>query len=239
MASTFLSDTELYYAAPGEIEGNLITLSADESSHIIRVMRHRTGDNIYITDGKGEIFLSVITEIEKNSVKAERVSCLTYENNLANVFFCIPKLKSADRFEFALEKCVELGITGFIIYDAEKSLVKGNKTERWQKIVISAMKQSLRSYLPVINTAGSLKEIMQLEGKKVIFDQNAEKHIQQVEISSEMNYYFIFGPEAGFSGREADLVAGAAKYRLTPNRLRAETATAAAASAIALKNFAL
>ncbi|MGE5497533.1 MAG: RsmE family RNA methyltransferase [Syntrophothermus sp.] len=237
MASTFLSDTELYYAAPGEIEGNLITLSADESTHIIRVMRHRAGDNIYITDGTGNIFLSRITETGKNSVKAEKVNCLTYENNLANVIFCIPKLKSTDRFEFALEKCVELGITGFMVYDAEKSLVKGNKPERWQKIAVSAMKQSLRSYLPVISSAGSLKEIMQLEGKKVIFDQNAQKHISQAETGTAENYYFIFGPEAGLSRNEQELVEGAEKYRLTPNRLRAETAAAAAASAIALKYF--
>ena len=80
---------------------------------------------------------------------------------MKNIFFCIPKLKYSDRFEFALEKCTELGITNFIIFDSERSIHKSDKKERWEKIVLSAMKQSLRSYLPNITVINSLIEYLQ------------------------------------------------------------------------------
>ncbi len=193
----YLSGVELYYCPSEKIKGNDIGISDEDYKHIVKVMRHSVGDEIYITNGIGKIFLTEIKEIGKNSLTATVKKVFDYENKMNNIFFCIPKLRYSDRFEFALEKCTELGITNFIIFDSERSIHKSDKKERWEKIVLSAMKQSLRSYLPDITVINSLKDIYKLEGNKIIPEQNSEKKISGLKINPGEKYYFIFGPEGG------------------------------------------
>ncbi len=149
----YLSGVELYYSSFGNIKGNKIIISEDDYKHIAKVMRHSIGDEIYITDGNGKIFLSIIKEIKKDSLTSSVKKILKYENEFSNIIFCIPKLKSSDRFEFALEKCTELGITNFIIFNSERAIYKSDKKGRWEKIVLSAIKHSLISYLPFLTVA--------------------------------------------------------------------------------------
>jgi 16S rRNA (uracil1498-N3)-methyltransferase len=198
-------------------------------------MRHKVGDSIYVTDGYGTIYQSSISSIEKRNVIAEVVESTRYENKFAGIWFCIPRLKSADRFEYALEKSVELGITNFIIFDSTRTVAKGEKIERWEKILIAAMKQSLRAWLPKIQYVKSINEIVKLKGTKILFDQNAEQSFQQYLLANgkELNansYFFIFGPEGGFASEECRVLNEELTVRLTENRLRSETAIVTAAS---------
>ena len=195
-------------------------------------MRHSVDDEIYVTNGRGEIFLSIIKDIKKDCLTASIKKVLKYENKLANVFFCIPKLKSSDRFEFALEKCTELGITNFIIFDSSRTIHKGDKLERWNKILLSAMEQSLLSYLPELQIISSLEEIKNLEGEKIILEQSAVKHLAELNIVQQKKYCFIFGPEGGFSDEEMELFNKENKFKLASNRLRTETAIIKCASLI-------
>ena len=224
----YLFDIELYYSS--DIKNNVIILTGDEFKHSVKVMRHSIGDEIYITNGTGEIFLSVIKEIKKDSLTASIKKIFKYENKFSHITFCIPKLKSNERLEFALEKCTELGITNFIIFDSERAIRKSDKKERWQKIVLSAMKQSLRSYLPNIEIVSSLNEILNLDGRKILLEQNSEKKISGIKINHYEKYYFIFGPEGGFTVDEMNLFDE--KYKLADNRLRTETAIIKCASLI-------
>ncbi|OGU72119.1 MAG: hypothetical protein A2V93_06045 [Ignavibacteria bacterium RBG_16_34_14] len=224
----YLSGVELYFSE--KIKENGLSICYDDYKHIVKVMRHSVGDDIYVTNGKGKIFLSIIKEIKKDSLTASAKRVLQYDNKLANVFFCIPKLKSNERFEFALEKCTELGITNFIIFDSERAMHKSDKRERWQKIVLAAMKQSLRSYLPNINVINSVNEILKLEGRKILLEQNSVNQISKLKINKNEKYYFIFGPEGGFTEEEINLFDE--KYKLAENRLRTETAVVKCASII-------
>jgi 16S rRNA (uracil1498-N3)-methyltransferase len=239
--SDFLSNVELYFVPrtkttdPRSDSEEIITLSGEEFNHVVRVMRHDTGDELFVTDGEGNIFRCRINSISKLSLELTKEETMRYTNKYANITFCLPKLKSPDRFEFALEKCVELGITNFIVYDADKSIAKGDKTDRWSKILISAMKQSLRSYLPAISAVKNLEKISLLEGEKIIFDQEAELKFTDFNTDLQKKYFFIFGPEGGFSSRELLTLKSAMKFSLTPNRLRAETAVISAASILAMK----
>jgi 16S rRNA (uracil1498-N3)-methyltransferase len=192
-------------------------------------MRHSVGDEIYVTNGYGKIFLTETKDIDKNSLTAVVKKVFDYENKMGNIFFCVPKLRYSDRFEFALEKCTELGITNFIIFDSERAIHKSDKKERWEKIVLAAMKQSLRSYLPEI-TVNSLKNIYNLDGNKIILEQNSGKRISQLKINPEEKYYFIFGPEGGFTNEELELFNKNDFYSLADNRLRTETAVIKCAS---------
>lgn len=228
-----LSNIELYYSEPEKFSTDFVTIEGDESHHITKVMRHKTGDEIYVANGCGKIYQTRLVSISKTEVKVEVKREYSFENKFKDVTFCIPKLKSPDRFEFALEKSVELGITNFMIYNSKRSVVKGTKIGRWKKIVLSAMKQSLRSYLPEINEIENLAEITKMDGEVILFEQNSERNIKELEIKSDKKYILIFGPEGGLDQKELNLVSNDQIYNLAENRLRSETAVINAASILA------
>lgn len=247
MESAFLSDVELYYSSLPIVDENFLLLD-EECHHIQHVMRHKEGDSIYVTDGKGYIYNSTIERINKYNIECKIASKQKYNNKYANICFCIPRLKNADRFEFALEKCVELGITNFIVFESKRTIAKGEKLERWEKILLSAMKQALRAWLPKIYFVKYVTEIMKMDGEKILFDQNAVEPFNSVFANRILNSqvstlkYFIFGPEGGFSNDEFEVMsdelrtksAELYKVKLTSNRLRSETAIITAASVLTL-----
>ena len=224
-----LSDIELFYSPYGNINNEII-IDGEDFSHAARVMRHKTGDTLFITDGKGNIYKTEIKIMGKDALTAIPVKTFIYENKRNNVFFCIPKLKNPDRFEFALEKCVELGFTNFIVYESKRTVTRGDKLTRWNKILVSAMKQSLQSHLPVIKTAASLKEIFSYEGEKIGFDQKAEHGLSAFNMLPSVNYYLVFGPEGGLDTFELGLFNKSNLFNIAENRLRSETAIIKAAS---------
>ncbi|UCH64952.1 MAG: 16S rRNA (uracil(1498)-N(3))-methyltransferase [Ignavibacterium sp.] len=224
-----LSNIELYYSPDENISGSSIFLSNDEYKHAVKVMRNSIGDTIYITNGIGSIFKCEVVNIERDILSAKILDEIIYENRLGKIFFCIPKLKNPDRFKFAIEKSVELGIVNFIVYESERTVAKGTNIKRWDKIALSAMKQSLSSYKPNIQTVNSLDEIENFNGEKIVFEQNADKefHFQK---DSNVDYYFIFGPEGGLTNDELMLFENFFTYSLGDRRLRTETAIIKVAS---------
>lgn len=236
MQPDFLSDIELYCS--NKVVSDKIEIDGEEHHHICDVMRHKVNHEIFVTDGKGCIYTAKIFEINKKNLFAKIISGKYHQQNFQNIIFCIPRLKSADRFEFALEKCVELGITNFIVFDSKRTVAKGEKVERWQKILTSAMKQSLRAWIPNVIYKKNVADIYQQDGVKIILDQHAEKtfseFLTQHYKSSQINYYFLFGPEGGFADDELKIDNGELKIRLTGNRLRSETAIIAAATELSL-----
>jgi 16S rRNA (uracil1498-N3)-methyltransferase len=229
MVNQHLSNIELYYSPDGIINNQLL-IEGEDFNHIIKVMRHSERDIIYVTDGKGNIYESLLNNIKKDSLSAEPLKSYHYENVKQNIYFCIPKLKNPDRFEFALEKCVELGVTNFIIFESRRTISKGEKADRWKKILVSAMKQSLRSYRPGIIIVNSIMEIFSFSGEKIGFEQNSTNMISSIKFIPDVNYYLIFGPEGGLDKDELELFNPLNIYNLAENRLRTETAIIKAAS---------
>jgi len=225
------SNTEFYYTPPKFISDKTIIITDVEAKHISRVMRHKVDDIILITNGEGKIYQSVIKNITKNEVIAESKKVFTQGNNLSNITFCIPILKTSDRFEFALEKCVELGITNFLIFSANKSYKRGVKLERWDKILLAAMKQSLQSHKPKIDYTNSLQKILQQKTNKIYFEQNSELSIEDYlneksnsKLLRDEKTFFVFGPEGGLTDEELSSDENNIRLKLTSNRLRSETA---------------
>jgi len=225
-----LSKIELYFSEE-QISDKIISLSGDEFKHVVKVMRTKISDTIYITNGKGLIFKTEILSIEKDKLSCKTIETVKNENKFENIFFCIPKLKNPDRFKFAIEKCVELGITNFIIFESRRTIAKGANIKRWEKIALAAMKQSLRAYLPKINVVKNLSCIADSNGEKIIFEQSAERKFQ-FEFVMNKKYYFIFGPEGGLTKDELKLFDTELIYSLSDQRLRSETAIVKAASLI-------
>lgn len=226
-----LSNIELFYSPRENISGETISLTGDEFKHAVKVMRSKIGDTIYITNGYGLIFKTEVLSIDKDNLSAKIVETIKTENKFENIFFCIPKLKNPGRFKFAIEKCVELGVTNFIIYESNRTIAKGTNIKRWEKIALSAMKQSLRAYLPKIQLVNDLSNIAELNGEKIIFEQNAEKNFK-FNNDRGIKYYFVFGPEGGLTDVEIQLFESEEIYTLSGNRLRSETAIIKVASSL-------
>lgn len=229
-----LTDIELYYSSSKNIVNGIVKLDGQEAHHAMNVMRHQIDDELFITDGKGKIYKSIVNNLSKRELTAEITEIETFNEKFPNIVFCLPRLKNNDRFEFGLEKCVELGITNFIIFTAERSIAKGEKLERWNKIALSAMKQSLHAILPIIKYSENAKKILSEEGEFVIFDQKGKSRftdkIEAFSSNISKKYYLIFGPEGGLSNNEIDQFESRIELQLTVNRLRAETAVITAAS---------
>ncbi|NUM70854.1 MAG: 16S rRNA (uracil(1498)-N(3))-methyltransferase [Ignavibacteriaceae bacterium] len=225
------SGIELFYAENYREGDTHITLSGSEYLHLIRVMRHSPGDEIHFTDGKGNFILSKFIRNGKNEGEFEIISRTFHPDKAGNLTFFIPILRNPDRMEFALEKAVELGITNFVFFKADKSVKQNLNLKRLESIALAAMKQSIRFHKPHISFADKLTEKL-CEGKMTaLLDQDAVTSVTSMtEISREV--CFIFGPEGGLSERESGLFRGSLKLNLSDHRLRAETAVVTTASVI-------
>ncbi len=226
------SNIELYYSPSSRKKEKNIRIEGEELKHILKVMRHKTGDELYITNGEGSIFKTSIVKISSDYIETVIQQEYISENSGKNIYFCLPRLKNNDRFETALEKCTELGITNFIVFESERSISRGTKTERWQKITASAMKQSLRSFMPKIKTVSSLSEIALQEGKKIVFTQEASRIFSGDAVNTHSDYYFIFGPEGDLTEDEKNIFSKDDFFNLGNYRLRSETAIIKCASII-------
>jgi len=223
-----LSNIELYYTTSEFIESDRLILTGDEFHHSVNVMRNSVDDKIFVTDGKGSIYTSKIMSVSVDHLSANIIERRVFENKANNIWFCIPVLKNPDRIKFAFEKCVELGITNFILFSSKYTLTKKVKPEKFGKTVLAAMKQSLRAFLPQIDSA-SLNDIIKLDGHKILFDQNEKLEFEgKVELNKSI--YFLFGPEGGFDENEIESVDRENHFNISANRLRSETAIIKCAS---------
>lgn len=232
------SNVEFYYTLPEFISENNLSIIGDEFNHITKVMRHKVKDEIFVTNGEGLIYRTLIVKISNDKIECEIKEIYKQENIFEKTYFCIPILKNPNRLEFAIEKSIELGITNFLIFDADKSYKKNVNFNRINKISISAMKQSLHSFKPNLIKLESLSDINS-SNNIIIFDQNAAKTLKNFvytdlnkEVIQKNNYYFIFGPEGGLTSQELNLFNQSINLKITDNRLRSETAIVTAASLI-------
>jgi 16S rRNA (uracil1498-N3)-methyltransferase len=227
-----LFNIELYFTQKILQADKLFYLVDDELHHAVKVMRSKIGDKIFATDGKGKIFEGNIVDINKDFLEASITEIYSYQNLLGNIKIFIPNLKNPDRLKFAIEKCVELGITDIFIFNSERTFNKSVHPERLEKILISAMKQSLRAFLPKINFIQSIKSLQKENGVCIVFDQKAEMNLIDYRFDQNTNYHLIFGPEGSLTDEEVKSLAPDFLLSLGKNRLRSETAVIKAVSVI-------
>jgi len=228
----YLSNIELYFVSSLSKDDKSFQLVAEEFHHATKVMRNKSGDTIFATDGSGKIYEGLISKIEKKSIFVDVLKSYSYKNRLENFTFCIPNLRNPDRFKFALEKCTELGVNNFILFNSDRSVSRGFNVDRINKILLSAMKQSLQAFLPKVEIFDSVSRFNDIKVEKVLFEQNSENKLAEKKFDGAKNYYMIFGPEGGFSQKEILEINPILTLNLAVNRLRAETAIIKVASII-------
>ena len=217
-----------------------ITLSSEESKHATKVLRKKEGDILSFTDGKGGYYKA---EIKFANIRKCKLKIITSEQKEKKhnyyLHIAISPTKNIDRFEWFLEKSTEIGIdeiTPIICSHSERKIIK---TERGNRILISAMKQSLKCHLPKLNEATNFNEFIKkdLEGAKYIAHCKDSKKNELKTMSKKEKTLILIGPEGDFSPKEIKLaVENQFKaVSLGTSRFRTETAGIIAAHVINIK----
>jgi 16S rRNA (uracil1498-N3)-methyltransferase len=213
-----------------EILGNNANLMAEESWHCAKVLRKKAGDEIRIIDGKGHFYNATLTLVsEKKSVAEIKEGPFAQQRRNYRLHLAIAPTKQIDRVEWMVEKAVEIGIDEITLMQCRNSERTSVKTDRIQKIVESAVKQSLQAFIPQVNglTAFDRLLVQNKEKQRLIahcFD-TPKTNINAVKFKNSETLILI-GPEGDFSPEEvgAARTAGFDAVSLGANRLRTETA---------------
>jgi 16S rRNA (uracil1498-N3)-methyltransferase len=226
------------------IISNSATLSPEESVHCIRVIRLGKGDVVMLIDGKGGMFEAVISEPDARQCRLEITGALPIPpaRNF-NLHIAIAPTKNMDRFEWFVEKAVEIGISTITPLLCQRSERRILRTDRLQKLIISTMKQAIVPYLPVLHELTNYNEfIHSITGSKsnlfIAHCQESEKKMLINSLTPRSDVIILIGPEGDFSPGEIKL-ATTNKFipvSLGPNRLRTETAGIVACNTFILLN---
>ena len=204
-------------------------LSKEESKHITKVLRKNVGDKINFTDGKGNLLVSeiIISDRRNTQVKViEKISKKKQHNY--HLHIAISPTKNMDRFEWFLEKSCEIGIDEITPIICERSERRNLRQDRCKRILISAMKQSLKYQIPKLNNAINLSDFIckKREENKFIAHCNEGVKIELSKEKIEGEILILIGPEGDFTSKEIEK---AEKNNFNPislgtSRLRTETA---------------
>ena len=223
------------------------TLSEEESAHCVRVLRYSAGDEILITDGRGTTYTARITNPHPKHCDFEIISSEKQEpHHHFHLHIAIAPTKNMDRMEWAVEKCVEIGVDEITPLLCRFSERKQLRIDRLEKIILSAAKQSLTPYLPVLHDLTPYEDFIKSQESRVKSqEQNFiahcykdEKRLLKDEIEQGRDVLVLIGPEGDFSEQEvADaLAAGFIPVSLGNSRLRTETAAVVACHTAVLIN---
>lgn len=225
-----------------DIAGDDYTLSKEESKHCVRVLRLTEGDEIDLIDGKGGVFHCRIVEATPSAC---RVHCFAHEVEFGKRDFrltlAVAPTKNIDRTEWFLEKCTEIGTDVFAMLECDRSERRVIKEERLEKVLVSAMKQSLKSYLPDLSGIISFKRFVDecKSDRKFIAHCNPgdKQRIESLYQSGE-DVTILIGPEGDFSESEVAYAVskGFIPITLGNSRLRTETAVIVACHTINFLN---
>ncbi|MCK9422524.1 MAG: 16S rRNA (uracil(1498)-N(3))-methyltransferase [Bacteroidales bacterium] len=231
---------QLFYIS--DLTGDTCQLSEEESWHCVKALRLKQGDPIQLTDGKGNFYQGRLIEIHpKGSVVKLLTSTQMPHIHSWRLHIAIAPTKNIERFEWFLEKATEIGIDEITPLICEHSERNTLKISRLEKVLVSAMKQSLKTWLPILNEPQNFKHFVSQEfkGQKFIAwcEAGIESELQKVyQQGSEV--LILIGPEGDFSLLEVDLAkkAGFGPVSLGFSRFRTETAGIVACHTIDLLN---
>ena len=232
---------QIFYA-PG-ITGNKWVLDEKESKHCVRVLRMNEGTPVRAIDGTGNLYEGVIKRADPKACEIEITGVIRdFEKRNYRLHIAISPLKNPERFEWFVEKCVEIGIdeiSPLICKNTEKQRIK---SERINNIIISAMKQSLKAVSTILNEPTKFDDFIKkdLKGRKIITHCNSQTERNKIdsEYAKGEDAVILIGPEGDFSEKEisAAIAEGFRPVHLGRSRLRTETAGIAACHSIYFLN---
>ena len=225
---------ELFYTTTENIDlqAQRLVLDGDEFHHLVRVLRKKTGERIFVTDGFGLCCEVTILDVGKTSLKGEIISYKRVERPTTGVTVALSLLKAPQRFELFLEKATELGVSTIIPMMTSRTISQvsnekvQSKLNRWRTIVLSAARQSKRYYLPQLSEPLSFRKVIALPGYDLkLIPYEGSEIPPEVECCGKQSI-FLIGGEGGFTDGEVEEARSAGFRAISLGRtiLRAETA---------------
>lgn len=216
---------EVYYGKT--TDGKTILLSDDEAHHLLHVRRAKAGEQIDVTDGEGYYYRCEIVEVQKHNCLIEIISSTFTKPTTARLHLVIAPTKNMDRMEWLVEKATEIGIEEFSFIQCRHSERKEIRADRLEKIALSAMKQSMKAYLPVLHPMIPFQKFIDKkpEGERFICTMSATDEFIKMH-TADQNVTILIGPEGDFHADEIELALsnGFQKASLGNQRFRTETA---------------
>ncbi len=223
-----------------EIKKITFDLSEEESKHCVKVLRLVNGDFITMVDGRGGFYRGIIDDANAKKCKLRVIEKIEqYGRRNYSVHIAIAPTKNIERLEFFLEKCTEIGIdqiTPLLCQHSERKVINNDRLE---KIIIAAMKQSVKAYKPVLNPLTPFNNFVKnnIEGKKFIAHcATVPKPSLKSQLANNRDFTILIGPEGDFSQTEVELAIANnfQEVHLGRSRLRTETAGIVACNTINL-----
>ncbi|QDP86092.1 16S rRNA (uracil(1498)-N(3))-methyltransferase [Chryseobacterium sp. SNU WT5] len=212
----------------GEVIPEII-INEEEQTHIVKVLRMRSGEEIFVTDGKGNLAKGTL-HFEGKKVSLD---ILEIKNNLPNfstqLHIAIAPTKNIDRIEFFVEKATEMGISEITLLQTENTERKNLNIDKLRKQSIAASKQSLRFHFPIVNELTKFSDFIKNINPENTFVAHCNENLERIDLKdlkTHENITFLIGPEGDFSDKEIQLLAekGVKAVSLGKQRLRTETA---------------
>ncbi len=224
---------ETFYTPPRLVTPPLVTIEGDEFRHIAHVMRLRSGDSLRIVDGAGNAYDAVIDDISRTAARCSIKARHPLLNEPGrSITLAVGILKNPSRFDYLVEKSVELGVRTIVPLLTERTIPQHGNSARWQKLCIAAMKQSGRCVLPAVTPLTPFDEFVAAlpAGIARYLAHEQERPAGAAVPAGSGDAVICIGPEGGFSDREVSIAeqAGFTAVLLGPRRLRTETAAVVA-----------
>ena len=207
------------------------TLPESDSQHAVRVLRMQAGDMLEVVDGCGNLYRCRLAVAHAKRAGVEIVETVALPKVWPNrITVAVAPTKHNDRMEWLVEKLVEIGVDRIVPLRCDRSERKEIKTDRLEKIAVSAMKQSLKAVLPQIDEMTPIKDFIASVDDPQRFvaycDDRVERRLLAKNYRPGSDVTLLVGPEGDFSPQEVDLALGSGFVAVTlgDNRLRTETA---------------
>ncbi|MEH6658521.1 16S rRNA (uracil(1498)-N(3))-methyltransferase [Leeuwenhoekiella marinoflava] len=234
---------QLFYNPDITADAAEATFPKDESKHIVKVLRKQTGDLLNITNGNGNFFKAEISAASPSKCTVKILEVTTEKPLPYHLHLAVAPTKLNDRFEWFLEKATEIGISEISPIICDHSERKVIKEERYERILQSAMKQSLKAFIPKLNPAVSFSEFIakqsEFNGDRFIAHcEETNRFSLKQKLQPKQDILILIGPEGDFSTSEieATIHAGFTPVMLGESRLRTETAAVVATHSVAFVN---
>lgn len=232
---------QLFYNPDIAPDTNQFSFPKDESRHIVKVLRKKTGDLLNITNGKGYLFEAELTIADQKNCVVNILNTTHQAPKNYQLHLAVAPTKMNDRYEWFLEKATEIGITSITPIICDHSERKVVKIERFDKIIQSAIKQSLSCYYPILNAPITFKDYINqdFDGDTYIAHcEETDKKSLKSQVLPNKKITILIGPEGDFSVKEIKM---AIQNKFIPvtlgeTRLRTETAAIVACHSIAFIN---
>ncbi len=231
---------QLFYISG--IAGNTCALGEEESWHCVRVLRLQEGASVHLTDGQGNFYEGRMAKVHHKGCLVEIVTTTRSDRRARHrLHIAMAPTKNIERFEWFLEKATEIGIDEITPVICDHSERKVVKTERLEKVLVAAMKQSLKSWLPRLNEPVNFSDFITggFTCQKLIAwcETGLESELHEL-YKKGSDVLILVGPEGDFSKTEVDqaVEAGFIPISLGESRLRTETAGMVACNTVELMN---